>query len=65
MVVSQGAGGLATIILAFVASMEWRKSGWGHDNPVATIFKKMWIILEPVIFALIGTEIQVYILKLL
>jgi hypothetical protein len=39
--------------------MEWRKSGWGHDNPVATIFKKMWIILEPVIFALIGTEIQV------
>jgi len=54
-----GAGGLATIILAFVAGMEWRKEGWGDHNPVMKTFKRMWIILEPVIFALIGTEIQV------
>jgi len=54
-----GAGGLATIIMAFVASMEWRKEGWGDHNPVSKTFKRMWIILEPVIFALIGTEIQV------
>merc|ERR1719394_1485383 len=54
-----GAGGLATIILAFVAGMGWRKEGWGDHNPVTKTFKRMWIILEPVIFALIGTEIQV------
>jgi len=54
-----GAGGLATIIMAFVASMKWRKEGWGDHNPVSKTFQRMWIILEPVIFALIGTEIQV------
>merc|ERR1712106_508094 len=54
-----GAGGLATIIMAFVAGMQWRKAGWGDHNPVTKTFKRMWIILEPVIFALIGTEIQV------
>ena len=55
----EGAGGLATIIMAFLASMEWRKEGWGDHNPVSKIFTKMWIILEPIIFALIGTEIQI------
>lgn len=55
-----GAGGLATIIMAFVAGMEWRKEGWGDHNPVTKTFHRMWIILEPVIFALIGTEIQLH-----
>ena len=54
-----GAGGLATIIMAFVAGIQWRREGWGDHNPVMKTFKRMWIILEPVIFALIGTEIQV------
>ena len=45
--------------MAFVAGMQWRKEGWGDHNPVTKTFKRMWIILEPVIFALIGTEIQV------
>merc|ERR1719173_219596 len=55
-----GAGGLAAIIMAFVAGMQWRKEGWGDHNPVMKTFRRMWIILEPVIFALIGTEIQVH-----
>lgn len=54
-----GAGGLATIIMAFVAGIQWRKEGWGDHNPVTKTFQRMWIILQPVIFALIGTEIQV------
>ena len=54
-----GAGGLAAIIMAFIAGMRWRKEGWGDHNPVSKTFRKMWIILEPVIFALIGTEIQI------
>lgn len=55
-----GAGGLAAIIMAFVAGYEWRKEGWGDHNPVTKTFHRMWIILEPVIFALIGTEIQIH-----
>jgi len=55
-----GAGGLATIIMAFVAGMEWRREGWGDHNPVTKTFHRMWLILEPVIFALIGTEIQIH-----
>ena len=54
-----GAGGLATIIMAFVAGIQWRRVGWGDHNPVTKTFQRMWIILQPVIFALIGTEIQV------
>merc|ERR1711978_53772 len=54
-----GAGGLATIIMAFVAGMQWRKEGWGDHSPVTKTFQRMWITLQPIIFALIGTEIQV------
>jgi len=54
-----GAGGLASIIMAFVAGMQWRREGWGDHNPVTKTFQRMWIILQPIIFALIGTEIQV------
>jgi len=53
------AGGLATIIMAFVAGIEWRREGWGSDNPVSKTFHRMWIILEPAVFALIGTEIEI------
>ena len=54
-----GAGGLACVIMAFVASIQWRKEGWGDHNPITDIFGKMWIILAPIIFSLIGTNIQV------
>ena len=54
-----GAGGLATITMAFVAGIQWRKEVDVDRNPVITHFQRMWIILEPVIFALIGTKIQI------
>jgi len=53
------AGGLATIIMAFVAGIEWRREGWDSNNPVSKTFHRMWIILEPAVFALIGTEIEI------
>jgi len=53
------AGGLATIIMAFVAGIEWRREGWDSHNPVSKTFHRMWIILEPAVFALIGTEIEI------
>ena len=31
----------------------------GQHNPVFKILKKIWIVFEPILFALIGTEIQV------
>ena len=36
-----GAGGLAAILLSLVASMQWRKEGWGEHNPVSDIFNKV------------------------
>merc|ERR1719291_451205 len=28
-----GAGGLAAILLSLIASMQWRREGWGEHNP--------------------------------
>ena len=56
-----GAGGLATVTMAFVAGIQWRREGWGDHNPVFKIFTKLWLIFEPILFALIGTEIRVWI----
>jgi NhaP-type Na+/H+ or K+/H+ antiporter len=55
----EGAGGLACIIGAFLAGKRWRAEGWGDHNPITKSLQKMWIILGPVIFGLIGTEIQI------
>ena len=55
-----GAGGLAAIVMAFMAGKQWRKQGWHDHNPVTDIFGRMWIILEPVLFGLIGTELDVH-----
>jgi len=55
-----GAGGLAAITMAFVATIKWRKEPVPGHTPVMKIFEKMWLVLEPVIFALIGTEIQIH-----
>ena len=56
-----GAGGLAAILLSLVASMQWRKEGWGEHNPVSDIFNKVgekftvWkIYLENCIFCISG-----------
>lgn len=54
-----GAGGLATVTMAFVAGIQWRREGWGDHNPVFEIFTKIWLLFEPILFALIGTEIRV------
>ena len=39
--------------------MGWRNQGWGDDNPVSNILAQMWIVFQPLLFGLIGTEIQV------
>ena len=55
-----GSGALAVLVMAFVAGVGWRKQGWtDEDNTVAQTLAKMWVIFQPILFGLIGTEIQV------
>jgi len=54
-----GSGALAVLVMAFVAGMGWRRQGWGDKNPVTDTLASSWIILQPLLFGLIGTEIQI------
>ena len=55
-----GSGALAVLVMAFVAGVGWRKySKWDQDNYVSEILGKSWLIFQPILFVLIGTEIQV------
>ena len=55
-----GSGALAVLVMAFVAGVGWRKySKWEQDNYVSDILGNSWMIFQPILFVLIGTEIQV------
>ena len=56
---SQGAGALAILVMAFTAGLGWRSQGWGDDNPVSAHLASLWIVFQPLLFSLIGAEIQV------
>lgn len=54
-----GAGPLGVIAAAFVSSYAWSKQGWNiEDNPVATAFEIFWMIFEPILFGLTGTQFK-------
>jgi len=53
-----GAGALAVLVMAFMAGMGWRNQGWGDDNPVSDVLAALWLVFQPLLFALIGTEIK-------
>jgi solute carrier family 9B (sodium/hydrogen exchanger), member 1/2 len=54
----EGAGSVACMTGACVASAGWRSEGWAHKNPVSKIVQKMAIILQPIYFGLMGTEVK-------
>jgi NhaP-type Na+/H+ or K+/H+ antiporter len=54
-----GSGALAVLVMAFVSGLGWRRQGWGDNNPVTMALDSAWVLLEPLMFGLIGTEIQV------
>ncbi len=55
-----GAGPLAVLVMAFVAGVGWRWQGWTDEqNEVSKYLSKMWFVFQPVLFGLIGTEIQI------
>ncbi|XP_014251823.1 sodium/hydrogen exchanger 9B2-like isoform X2 [Cimex lectularius] len=61
-----GAGPLACITAAFVTNISWQMQGWGFDkpNPVAQVYSQLWVMVQPVLFGLIGAEIDVNTLQL-
>ena len=54
-----GSGALAVLVMAFVAGIGWRRMGWTDDNIVNSTLADFWMIFQPILFGLIGTEIQV------
>uniref|UniRef100_A0A4W4GPE5 Cation/H+ exchanger transmembrane domain-containing protein n=1 Tax=Electrophorus electricus TaxID=8005 RepID=A0A4W4GPE5_ELEEL len=48
-----GSGGLCTLVLAFLAGV-----GWGPDK-VKDIVSKVWDVFQPLLFGLIGAEINI------
>lgn len=59
-----GSGALAVLVMAFVAGVGWRRQGWGDSNPVSQALASGWVVLQPLLFGLIGTEIQMAALEL-
>jgi NhaP-type Na+/H+ or K+/H+ antiporter len=54
-----GAGALAVLVLAIVAGIGWRSLGWSNNNMVTSTLADLWVVFQPILFGLIGTEIQV------
>ncbi|XP_024885513.1 sodium/hydrogen exchanger 9B2 isoform X1 [Temnothorax curvispinosus] len=55
-----GAGPLAVVAAAFVSCYFWQQEGWDvDDNPVATSFEIFWMIFEPILFGVTGTQIKI------
>ncbi|XP_050417679.1 sodium/hydrogen exchanger 9B2 [Patella vulgata] len=54
-----GAGALACLTLAFVAAHGWRRHGWTGANPVTTLMGRLWQIFQPLLFGLIGAEVDI------
>ena len=59
MVDLEGSGALAVLVMAFVTGIGWRKFGWTDDNFVTRTLADFWMIFQPILFGLIGTEIRV------
>ncbi|XP_049617369.1 sodium/hydrogen exchanger 9B2 isoform X1 [Syngnathus scovelli] len=57
---ASGAGGLCTLVLAFLAALGWRADKAG----VAAILGRCWDVFQPLLFGLIGAEIVITTLSL-
>ncbi|CAI5669726.1 unnamed protein product [Oreochromis niloticus] len=50
-----GAGGLCTLVLAFLAALGWKT----EKAPVAEMVGRSWDVFQPLLFGLIGAEITI------
>ncbi|XP_030768123.1 LOW QUALITY PROTEIN: sodium/hydrogen exchanger 9B2-like [Sitophilus oryzae] len=54
-----GAGPLGCVIGAFTALVLWSKQGWSvEDNPANEGFEILWMVFEPILFAVTGAQIK-------
>ncbi|XP_023247130.1 sodium/hydrogen exchanger 9B2 [Copidosoma floridanum] len=54
-----GAGPLAVVAAAFVSFYFWQKDGLDvEDNPISTSFEIFWMLFEPILFGITGTQIK-------
>ena len=53
-----GAGPLAVLVMAFTVGLGWRRQGWTDDNPVTAGLASAWTFLQPLLFSLIGAEVD-------
>ncbi|GFS30334.1 hypothetical protein NPIL_741 [Nephila pilipes] len=53
-----GAGPMACLVMAFVASLHWKKD-IQHLESIEKTIGVVWIILQPFLFSLIGAEVSV------
>ncbi|XP_005112307.1 sodium/hydrogen exchanger 9B2 isoform X2 [Aplysia californica] len=55
-----GAGPLAALSLPFVAALKWRKEyAEGVKNPIEDVVGVLWMIFQPLLFGLIGAEVDI------
>nr|XP_055045484.1 sodium/hydrogen exchanger 9B2 isoform X3 [Misgurnus anguillicaudatus] len=50
-----GAGGLCTLVLAFISGLGWAE----QKAPVAAVVSRFWDVCQPLLFGLIGAEINI------
>ncbi|GFR84744.1 mitochondrial sodium/hydrogen exchanger 9B2-like [Elysia marginata] len=55
-----GAGPLAALTMPFVAALRWRSElKEGEKNPVEDVVAVLWMIFQPLLFGLIGSEVKI------
>ena len=45
-------------LLRVDARAQWRRQGLGDDNPVTSHLATAWTLLQPLLFSLIGAEVD-------
>ncbi|XP_019875363.2 sodium/hydrogen exchanger 9B2 isoform X2 [Aethina tumida] len=54
-----GAGPLGTVTAAVACLYCWSRQGWEiEDNPATTAFEIFWMIFEPILFGITGSQIK-------
>lgn len=54
-----GAGPLGVLTIAFVAAFRWRKEKKDDQDPIKDIVAILWMLFQPMLFGLIGAEVQI------
>lgn len=54
-----GAGPLGCLTIAFVAAYRWRQEVKNDQDPIKDIVAILWMLFQPMLFGLIGSEVQI------